>query len=57
MLGDAELVVVLEGDGRRGWPVDGGIGSLDDAKIRRLAEGLLEGGPEAFSARKHLYGF
>lgn len=57
VLGDAELIVALEGDGQRGWPVPDGIGSLDHAKIRELAENLLEGGRAAFDARKHLYGF
>ena len=57
VLGDAELIVALEGDGNRGWPVVDGIGSLDDESIRKLAENLLEGGPAAFNARHHLYGF
>ena len=57
VLGDAELIVALEGDGQHGWPTDGGIGSLDDRKIRSLAENILEGGPDAFNARQHLYGF
>ncbi len=57
VLGDAELIVALEGSGRNGRPTDGGIGSLDDALIRTLAESILEGGPAAFNARQHLYGF
>lgn len=57
VLGDAELIVALEGDGHHGWPVADGIGSLDDQPIRKLAEDLLEGGPAAFNARHHLYGF
>jgi len=57
VLGDAELIVALEGDGQHGKPVTDGIGSLDDATIRSLAENLLEGGPAAFNARQHLYGF
>lgn len=57
VLGDAELIVTLEGDGQRGKPVEGGIGSLDDKKIRTHAENILEGGPDAFNARQHLYGF
>jgi hypothetical protein len=47
----------LEGSGQNGKPVEGGIGSLDDATIRALAESILEGGPAAFNARQHLYGF
>lgn len=57
VLGDAELIVALEGDGQHGRPVPNGVGSLDDAPIRALAESLLEGGPAAFNARQHLYGF
>lgn len=57
VLGDAELIVALEGDGQHGKPVTDGIGSLDDAPIRALAENILEGGPAAFNARQHLYGF
>lgn len=57
VLGDAELIVALEGDGQNGRPAADGIGSLDDAPIRHLAERILEGGPDAFNARKHLYGF
>jgi hypothetical protein len=57
VLGDAELIVALEGDGQRGWPVADGVGSLDNAPIRAYAENLLEGGPAAFNARQHLYGF
>lgn len=57
VLGDAELIVALEGSGQNGKPVDGGIGSLDNATIRALAESILEGGSAAFNARQHLYGF
>lgn len=57
VLGDAELIVALEGSGQNGKPAEGGIGSLDDATIRALAESILEGGPAAFNARQHLYGF
>ena len=57
VLGDAELVIALEGNGRNGMPAEGGVGSLDDATIRELTESILEGGPAAFNARQHLYGF
>lgn len=57
VLGDAELIVTLEGDGQHGKPAADGIGSLDDKKIRAHAENILEGGPDAFNARQHLYGF
>lgn len=57
VLGDAELIVALEGDGQHGKPTADGIGSLDESTIRSLAENILEGGPAAFNARQHLYGF
>lgn len=57
VLGDAELIVVLESDGGHGRPAGGGVGSLDERSIRSLAENILEGGPAAFNARQHLYGF
>lgn len=57
VLGDAELVVTLEGDGQHGRPAEDGIGSLDNKTIRRYAENILEGGPDAFNARQYLYGF
>jgi DNA repair ATPase RecN len=57
VLGDAELIITLEGNGTNGWPMQGAVGSLDDAKVREQAEHLLEGGRTAFDARHHLYGF
>ncbi|WP_243228139.1 TrlF family AAA-like ATPase [Microbacterium sp. CIAB417] len=57
VLGDAELIVALEGDGQHGRPAADGIGSLDDVAIRSHVENVLEGGPAAFNARQHLYGF
>jgi DNA repair ATPase RecN len=57
VLGDAELIVTMEGDGQHGWPAEDGVGSLDDKRIRAYAENILEGGPDAFNARQHLYGF
>lgn len=57
VLGDAELIVVLEGDGQNGRAAADGIGSLDDVAIRSHVENVLEGGPAAFNARQHLYGF
>lgn len=57
VLGDAELIIALEGDGQHGRPAKDGIGSLDDAPIRSLVENILEGGPAAFNARQHFYGF
>lgn len=57
VLGDAELIVALEGDGTNGRVAPDGIGSLDDVSIRSHVENVLEGGPAAFNARQHLYGF
>lgn len=57
VLGDAELIVALEGDGQNGRAAADGIGSLDDVAIRSHVENVLEGGPAAFNARQHLYGF
>lgn len=57
VLGDAELIVTLEGNGHRGWPLEGGSGSLDNPDVRDNAEHILEGGRAAFDARRHLYGF
>ena len=57
VLGDAEQIVVLEGDGQRGRIANEGLGSLDNQHIRSFAEDILEGGSTAFRARHHLYGF
>lgn len=57
VLGDAELIVTLEGDGRRGWRKAECTGSLDNEQVREVAERILEGGRAAFDARRHLYGF
>ena len=57
VLGDAELVICLEGDGQKAWPVADGVGSMDNPVVLALAEDLLEGGRDAFDARQHLYGF
>lgn len=57
VLGDAELVVTMEADGQHGRTVRDGVGSLDDPKVRKYVEDLLEGGRTAFDARKRLYDF
>lgn len=57
VLGDAELIIALEGDGQNGRTAIDGVGSLDDVSIRSHVENVLEGGPAAFNARQHLYGF
>ena len=57
VLGDAELVVTLEGDGQRGQVDQELTGSLDEPQVMRTAEDILEGGHKAFDTRRHLYGF
>ena len=57
VLGDAELLVVLESAGRKGRIAEGGVGSLDDQIVLNLAGEILEGGPDAFRRRRYLYGF
>ncbi|MGV0787667.1 TrlF family AAA-like ATPase [Mycolicibacterium sp. XJ2] len=57
VLGDAELIVTLEGDGDHGWPVEEKTGSLDKSQVRAVAEDILEGGHTAFDTRMYLYGF
>lgn len=57
VLGDAELIVTLEGNGLNAWTVPDATGSLDHKQVREMAEFILEGGAEAFRARQHLYGF
>lgn len=57
VLGDAELVVTLEGDGQRGRVSEERSGSLDEPLVMRTAEDILEGGHKAFDTRRHLYGF
>jgi hypothetical protein len=57
VLGDAELLVVLESAGRKGHIAEGGAGSLDDQVVLNLAGEILEGGPDAFRRRRYLYGF
>lgn len=57
VLGDAELVITLEGDGQRGRVNPEKSGSLDSPQVMRAAEDILEGGHLAFDTRRHLYGF
>lgn len=57
VLGDAELIVTLDGDGKNGWCMEGCTGSLDAPQVREIAEHILEGGRTAFDERRHLYGF
>lgn len=57
VLGDAELMIVLESAAGKGRIAEGGAGSLDDHAVLTLAGELLEGGPDAFQRRRYLYGF
>jgi AAA domain, putative AbiEii toxin, Type IV TA system len=57
VLGDAELLIALESVSGRGRPIQDGVGSIDSAGVRRIAEDILEGGHEAFNQRRHRYGY
>ncbi len=48
VLGDADLVVTLEGTPDHGEIATGGLGSIDDPSVRGHIEQLLEGGKRAF---------
>ena len=53
VLGEADRVIVLASDGRRGW-VDH-AGHLDDLATVEAVTSLLEGGAEAFARRSAFY--
>lgn len=57
VLGDAELITALEGDGSGAWIVADGEGSLDNPVLLVMVEDILEGGKDAFKDRQHIYGF
>ncbi|MGH3797514.1 MAG: TrlF family AAA-like ATPase [Pseudonocardiaceae bacterium] len=57
VLGDAELMIVLESASGKGRITEGGAGSLDDHTVLALAGEILEGGPNAFQRRRYLYGY
>lgn len=57
VLGDAEQIVCLDADGRRGRVLTAGTGSIDNSVVRTHVEKILEGGKEAFAKRSFLYGF
>jgi PHP family Zn ribbon phosphoesterase len=54
--GDAELIIVVEADEKRGWIAEDGAGSIDTAAIKAAVERILEGGAQAFQIRKEKYG-
>ncbi len=55
VLGDADLIVALEGNGHHSAPQEEACGSLDSPDVRHAVEQILEGGRAAFDLRKHLY--
>lgn len=61
VLGDAELILAMEAQSSGGDTVGtlraSRCGALDDQGIREVVEDLLEGGREAFQARRYRYGF
>jgi ABC-type lipoprotein export system ATPase subunit len=54
--GDAELIIVLQSNQRKGWVDADGIGSIDREPIKQSVEKILEGGETAFKIRKEKYG-
>ena len=55
VLGDAELIAVLNSDNRNGKIEH--EGSIDKQEVREQASEILEGGKAAFEMRKNKYGF
>ena len=56
VFGDAEQIITLEESAGNGRIVDGGIGSIDDSKVRDKVISILEGGRNAFKMREEKYG-
>jgi hypothetical protein len=58
ILGDGELIAVLEAEESSGQPVGRleGTGSIDTPGIKESITQILEGGQEAFSRRRRKYG-
>ena len=54
VLGGADMVVVMESDGKRGFVAHSG--TLDDASSVEAISDVMEGGVEAFSRRAEFYG-
>jgi ABC-type lipoprotein export system ATPase subunit len=54
--GDAELIIVMGANERKGWIEENGIGSIDTPEIKHAVEKILEGGENAFKIRKEKYG-
>lgn len=54
VLGEAEQVIVMGSNGRRGFKLH--QGSLDDPKVVEYVTSLMEGGADAFRRRAEFYG-
>lgn len=54
VLGGADMVVVMESDGKRGFAAHSG--TLDDARSVKAISDVMEGGDEAFARRAKFYG-
>lgn len=54
--GDAELIIALQADDKRGWAAEDCVGSIDSEPIKQFVERILEGGEAAFRMRKEKYG-
>ena len=54
VLGNADRVIQLGSDGRRGYPVQ--VSNLDDPAVVKAITTLMEGGAEAFKRRAAFYG-
>lgn len=57
VLGDAELVLTLQASSHHADLDLDTVGSLDIVSVRKNIENILEGGAEAFSSRRRIYGF
>ena len=57
VLGDAELVLTLQASSDHSDLDLESVGSLDLVPVRKSIENILEGGVEAFSSRRRIYGF
>lgn len=53
VLGDADRVIALQSDGRRGYVYE--VGALSEPRIVSAITGLMEGGSEAFARRAAFY--
>lgn len=56
VFGDAEQIITLEEVEGNGRIANGGIGSIDDSRVRDKVISILEGGRNAFKMREEKYG-